>query len=432
MGQPGGSFFLVNAAAGPLRAERKVFMESTTNDRRKKEMSRMQIERGSDSLPDIQKFFDEKQRFMKNFIGSNADGLIGDKACRDVRDVSAAATDIFQKNKPMLMELFNANTLDPGLQRQVILQEMLEEYLIILLPLQNFCTVFSNIPLEGTDEVDVPFYPLATDAGNSWNPATGYAAGSFGNTTTNTRPVVIGGSGTNSGASAAAGTAKDRKWVGAQISSYERERQPGLNFDKLMIQKARQLAVLVFSDIIGGVLTAANYGATVNAVGPAQFSADDIANLNEIATGRNWPSSNRCLVLDHRYRTPLLKDTTFKQYLSYGSTDPLRKAQIKEAYGFEDILIVPNLASYTPAGENLAGWINHISAMLVATAPIMPTPEVRALMTRYDVVTHPQTGISFEYRRFGDTTLDVTKEVAECSYGAQKGVASALARLTSA
>jgi hypothetical protein len=62
----------------------------------------------------------------------------------------------------------------------------------------------------------------------------------------------------------------------------------------------------------------------------------------------------------------------------------------------------------------------------------MPSPEVRALMTRYEVVTDPKTGLSFEYKRFGDPVLDVTKEVAECSYGAEKGVASALARITSA
>ena len=75
-------------------------------------------------------------------------------------------------------------------------------------------------------------------------------------------------------------------------------------------------------------------------------------------------------------------------------------------------------------------WINHLSAVLVVTAPIMPTPEVRALMTRYDVVVHPSLGITFEYRRFGDTTLDQTKEIIECSYGAAVGLETALARIT--
>src|ERR1035441_4398461 len=114
----------------------------------------------------------------------------------------------------------------------------------------------------------------------------------------------------------------------------------------------------------------ANYGASVKAVPPQAFTADDIADLCESATGRNWPVTDRSLVMNHTYRTPLLKDSTYKQYLSYGSTDPVRKALIKEAYGFDAIEVVPNLTTYSPAGENLIGWINHIYAMVIATAQI--------------------------------------------------------------
>jgi hypothetical protein len=84
----------------------------------------------------------------------------------------------------------------------------------------------------------------------------------------------------------------------------------------------------------------------------------------------------------------------------------MRKAFVQQAYGFEDINVIPNLTSYTPAGENLAGFINHTSALLVATSPIMPTEEVKALLSHYTVVTDPRTGISFEYRQFGNAVLD--------------------------
>ena len=383
------------------------------------------------SFNDVQNFLlDNGPRFMRNFIGARADNNLGKKTCEDIRDHGVLVANTISKHRKMLTEMFNTNTIDAGLQRQIILQEMLEEFAVVMLPLTSFSTVFNNVPLEGTDEIDVPFYPLATDAGNSWDPAVGYAT--MGDTATNTRPVVVGGSGTASGSSAAANTAKDRKWVGAKFSSYELARQPYLNVQKLMIQKANRLAVLIFQDIISRVITAANFGASIKAVPAAQFSGDDIADLWENATGRNWPARGRTLTLNHKYKTPLLKDPTFKQYLSYGATDPLRKASIQEAYGFEDIPIVPNLDTYSPAGENLVGWINWMYSVLVATSPIMPTPDVRALMTRYDVIVHPTLGIAFEYRRFGDTTLDQTKEIIECSYGANKGVASALARITSA
>ncbi len=65
----------------------------------------------------------------------------------------------------------------------------------------------------------------------------------------------------------------------------------------------------------------------------------------------------------------------------------------------------------------------------MAIAPVMPSPQVRALLTRYDVAVHPSLGLAFEYRRFGNTTLDQSSEVVECSYGADKGIASALSRL---
>ena len=100
-------------------------------------------------------------------------------------------------------------------------------------------------------------------------------------------------------------------------------------------------------------------------------------------------------------------------------------------YGFEDICIVPNFASYSPAGQYLVGLMAWMYAALFATAPIMPTPEVRALMTRYEVIVHPTLGAAFEYRRFGNTVLDQTSEIVECSYGGNIGVQSACARITS-
>src|SRR5262245_57713934 len=114
---------------------------------------------------------------------------------------------------------------------------------------------------------------------------------------------------------------------------------------KLMIQKANRLGVLIFTDIISRVVNAANFGAAVKSVAAPLFSGDDIADLSENATSRNWPVGGRSLVLDHTYKTSLLKDPTYKQYLSYGSTDPLRKALIQEAYGFEGIHTVPNLST---------------------------------------------------------------------------------------
>ena len=395
-------------------------------------LSASRVELTGESFTNVQNFMlDNGPRFTTKFLRNAAGQPVDQRVCLEIRDRAMANAAAFAKHRNMLTAMFNTNTIDPALQRIVILQEMIEEFAIPLLPLQSFSAVFNNVPLEGTDQVAVPFYPLQTAASNSWDPTQGYAAGSVANTATQMRQIAVGGSGTTSGANAAAGTAKDRKWIGMAFSSYEKARQPYLNIQKLGIQNANKLGVDIFKDIVSRCITIANYGGSVKAIPAAAFSGDDVADLWEDATGANWPERGRSLVLSHKYKTPLLKDPTFKQYLSYGSTDPLRKAAIQEAYGFEDIPIVPNLDSYSPAGENLVGWINWLYALLVATAPIMPTEEVRALMTRYDVVVHPKLGIAFEYRRFGDTTLDVSKEIVECSYGAAYGVQSALKRIVS-
>lgn len=399
-------------------------------------LSAGRVELVGDSFKDVQNFMLENgTRFTRKFINAGASKL-GEmdeyqrkKACMEIRDRAVLVANTYGKHRKMLTSMFNTNSIDSELQRVVILQEMVEEFAVVLEVLQDFSVVFNNVPLEGTDKVAVPFYPLSAAASQSWDPANGYDT--FADTATQMREVAVGGSGSNSGANAAANTAKDRKYIGMKFSSYELRRQPYLNVQKLAIQNANKLGVDVFTDIVSRVITAGNYGASIKSVAPASFSGDDIADLWENATGRNWPEKNRSLTLAHTYKTPLLKDPTFKQYLASGDTETLRKAAISEAYGFENINTVPNLTAYSPAGEFLVGWINWLYAMLVATSPIMPTEEVRQLLTRYDVVVHPKVGIAFEYRRFGDTTLDSTKEVVECSYGAELGVATALARLTS-
>lgn len=381
------------------------------------------------------------ERFQAKFIGLNAQNYLGqneDGRLRIrkemVRNAQIAARAVSKvcnpKNHAKIVQAWNTNNIDAGLQRQVIFTDFIEEYAVTLLPFETFSKVYQNVPLEGTDEVDVPFYPKSTAAAQSWDPATGYAT--IGDTTLNTRPVKVGASATaDSGANAAAGTAKDRKYIGLKFSSSELRRQPYENWEQHAKLQGNALAVAIVKDVISRVICAANFGVSVKAVAAQLFTAGDVADLTEAANGSDWPTFGRWWVADHTYLTPLLKDNTFKQYLSYGSTDPIRMAQIKQAYGFENILIIPNLKNYSPAGENLVGWINHMSAVLLATAPIMPSEEVMALLSRYDLITHPQINLTLEHRRQGNAVLDQSIWTVECSYGANKGRASSLNRQTS-
>ena len=403
------------------------------------------------SFEEITKAAEADAQFRNQFFGAGAaktqymDKYEKNKLFQEIADSSIKMANILRKPgvKQKIIDNWqfrpkNTTTIDPGLQRQVIMMDMLEAFQPILIKLNAFSTVFSNVPREGTDTIDVPYYPLATDVSNSWNPAVGYA-GTGG--VVNARPIYIGGSGVTSGQAAPAGFAKDRKWLALTFSSYELRAQPYVNWAKLASQKGRKLAIDIFADIIGGVMTIANYGNAGLTLPVAAFDSNAIAKLTEIANGLNWPDTDRSLILDHTYWTPLLEDPAFKAYYAAGTTETLRKQEISEAYGFENIDKIPNFSTYAPgpnnqartqaAQEYLYGFICWKYAMLVATAPIMPAEAVRALMVRYDLGTAPATGITLEYREFGNVTLDQETRVIECSYGAAPGVQTALSRITS-
>lgn len=380
-----------------------------------------------DSFSDVQEhILNNSSRFIANFIGKRAgDNTLTPAVMKEISSRAIVAANAIREHKKMLTAMFNANAIDADLQRQVIMSDMLEAYAITLLPLEAFSVKYESIPLEGTDEVVVPYFPLQANASLQFAKATGFATAN--DWTQQSKKIVIGGDGdtTTSGANATAGTAKDRLYQRIDFTSYDMRRQPYLNVSKLAQQAANKLGIDVWSQIVSRVIVTGNFGAAVKTVDAAVFSPDDIADLAEAADSAYWPLIARSLVLNHKYKTPLLKDNTFKQYLSYGSTDPIRKAMIQEAYGFQDMYFVPNLEDRLAA--NATGWINHQSAVLVGFAPIMPTEEVRALLTRYDVSVEPRSGCVLEYRKQANVTLDRTEEIIQSCFGAGPGVAAALA-----
>lgn len=392
----------------------------------------VRVELKSESFADVQNFVLENgPRFRKKFLGPQAGNTsMTEEIRREIASRAWAVANALSKNREKILEAWNNNAIDSDLQRQVILQDMLEAYAIVLTRLQGFSVVYESVPLEGDDTIRVPYFPLQANAATSFDATAGY--NTTRDWTENSRKITVGGDGNTatSGNNATANTAKDRKYIGIKFTSYDLRRQPYLNLVKLFTQAANKLAVDVFTDIVSRVVTAANFTTNTVKVAAGAFTADNVADLRNTGTGLYWPLMGRSLYLDHNYYTALLKSPDFKAYLAYGSTDPIQGGRIPNAYGYENIYEVPNLTNYSPAGENLSGWSTHRSAVGVATANIMPTEEVRALMTRFDIVVDPKTGISFAYRRFGDTTLDTTKEFVECSYGAAKFVDLALDRIT--
>lgn len=333
---------------------------------------------------------------------------------KNLADAAMAKGLFFAKNQSRLMPILNTNTVATELKRSAILQISIRDFVRRLLPLRAFSTVFANVPLEGTNKVEVPFYDLDSSASTSFVLATGYTT--LGNTTTDKREITIG--------TAAGAGSGDRLYQGLSFTSEEIARQPFLKILELTQLKVEKLASDVVADVLS-VVTLANFGAAAIITPAAAFSTDDVATLKLAC--KLWPDMARSLILDSAYDAALLKDPSVKSALNFGGAEAIRDGKIPKLMGF-DYMEIPTIPSNA---QNLVGFAVFQSAVLVATAPVPPVEEVRNAGTTYEIVTDPQSGVSFEYRTFGDNVTDTGKHFVECSYGYQKGNGNALKRITS-
>lgn len=342
-------------------------------------------------------------------------------AMKIIGQASTARAHFFAKNQAKIMEAMNAgtNTVDATLQRDAILQLVVEDFERRLLPVKAFATNISNVPLEGTNKAQVRFYDLDTGASTSFKSTDGYVAG---DTATDNREIQIGKRAT---ADVADDTKQyDRKYQGLSFTSEEIARQPFLDIVRLARLKADKLASDIIAHVLG-IVTAANYGAAAVIEPAGAFDSDDVATLK--AACKTWPEAGRTLILDSAYDASLLKDSAIKGALNYGGSEAIRQGRIPQLFGF-DYIEIPTIPAN---GENLVGMAVFMSAIAFAQAPVPPIEEVRRDGTTYSIVTG-KTGISFEYRTFGNSQMDSGLHFIEASYGFAKLNGNALKRITSA
>jgi hypothetical protein len=309
----------------------------------------------------------------------------------EIANASLARAHYYRANQAAIGEVLNAagdNTLAAGLKRDAVMQTVVRDFALRVLNLNAFSTVFSNVPLEGTNKVQVPYYGLDENESRAFEAGTGYTV--VGTTTTGVREITVGTGATNGG----------RWFQDLAFTSEEMARQPWLKTLELAKQKAEKLASDIVADVLS-VVTAANYGAAVIAELPDGFDSDDIANL--VTACKTWPQQGRSLFLDTAYHVGLLKDASFKAALNAASDSAIKEGRLNpRVFGF-DYVENPTIPAN---GEGLVGFACHKSAVLVAFAPVPPIQEVRDAGTSYRIFTDPVSGIALEYRSFGDNVLD--------------------------
>lgn len=344
---------------------------------------------------------DIEKAVLRNFGGTN---ILDAKQAQERGRLRAQ---IITKNFDRILPIMNTNTVSSDLKRTVILQQMIRAFAIKILPLSAFATAFNGIKLEGTDKVAVPYFPLITTTATDFNASNGYDT--FANSNSDAKTITV----------------DKRKYLGLTWTSSELARQPFMDMGTAGMLIADQLGLDVVNDILSIILLA-TYTNTAYAQPAGSFDSDDVMNLKGAADTANWPGAGRSLVLNSAYDVNLLKDNAVKNAMAFGDNGPIREGRILRIGGFD---YYPD-ARVPANAQDLQGFIAYKSALLVAFSPVNPTPEVRANMSRYEVVVEPVTGAQFEYRMWGDPDMDKTKEIVESNYGKLAGEVTALTRIT--
>lgn len=318
------------------------------------------------------------------------------------------ASRIYQSNaKRIKGDVFAANTVSTDLKRVLIMNEILRDYKRNILSAQAFSTVFSDVPLQGTDEVVVPYYANFTTASTDFVSGTGYTTAS--NTSDSSKKITV----------------NKRKYQMFNYESATLARQPFFNVAQHLALYAEQLGVDVIADVLS-VVTAANFSTAVITEDYSAFDSNDFATMRAAANKADWPVAGRSVILDSDYEGNLFKDDAVKLAANNGTDMALKEGSCGRLSGF-DIYQNPRLPA-NDAGK-FKGAMLFKSAILLATAPVAPAPAVRNLLSAYSLVVDPDTGIGFNYRQFGNAVTDVSNEVIEAAYGYAVGVPSALQRI---
>lgn len=210
-----------------------------------------------------------------------------------------------------------SNTIDSPLLLNRVLGSSLRAFKRALLPISAFSTVYRREPLQGTDTIAVPYYPLNGNTSGTRAAGGSYAA-LAGNTSVGSRSI----------------TPTRNKVQAISFTTEELNRQPAFDPEMHGMLIGEKLAYDVLDDILR-VISAGRYtGDTITASTAANFDEGDVADLGVKCDDAYWPEGDRSLILRPAFGFNLLKQAAIIDASQYGSTDGIRDAKIPRLLGF--------------------------------------------------------------------------------------------------
>ena len=282
-----------------------------------------------------------------------------------------------------------------------VAQSALLPFRAALTPLRAFSTNFSPEPADKLDTVRVP---VVGAPGLSSDFAGNYTANA--DSTVTVIPVQL----------------NRHKFKTVHVTAREAA-ETALNvLDTLVAGAVKQLAQDVLQDIFSEI-TAANYGTpAIPAVAASAFDYKKVLGVREACSLAKMPITDRSLVLDGAYYTALLADAVVKSSFYAPIVQPgVVEAQIRRLAGFDihETVILPE------NGEQLVGFAAHPSGLAVAMRYLVP-------VAQYDeagAVTDPETGLTFGYLRYTETSSNRIFVTVEALYGFKAAIPDGIKRI---
>ena len=282
-----------------------------------------------------------------------------------------------------------------------VAQSALLPYRAALTPLRAFSTNFSPQPADKLDTVRVPVVGAPSTSSDF---AGDYTANV--DSTISVIPVQL----------------NRHKFKTVHVTAREAA-ETNLNvLENLVAGAVKQLAQDVLEDIFSAI-TVANFGApAIPALAATAFDYKKVLAVREACSLAKMPITDRSLVLDGAYYTNLLADDVVAKSFYLPMTAPgVIEAQLRRIGGFDvhETVILPE------NGEKLAGFAAHPSGMAIAMRYLVPVAE-------YDeagAVTDPETGLTFGYLRYTETSSNRIFVTVEALYGFKAGMADGIKRI---
>lgn len=283
-----------------------------------------------------------------------------------------------------------------GLKLDTILRQSVRALAKRLSPVLALSTVMRDQMLTETDTVKVPFYSLEALASKDFDGSYNFAGADGG--PGGSKDVVV----------------NKRKYQPLEFTSKELRRNSVVDLNLVMALKVEKLAEDVLNDIFSEV-TIANYGAAIFTGAASTFDRDDAVDIGVTCSQANWPTAGRRMILESAYIGALAKDMNA---VDTAQGDQIRLEGRVGRCGGWDLFEHPNMPTN---GENRVGVALLPFALLTAFSPIEPADEVKDNLSDYRAYTDVPTGLTLEYRSWGDPDSDKAKRVVEINYGKAKG-----------